>query len=93
MEFNLTTLMAIISIVFCIASFVINRKDKAVKDTKEDNYGLLNYKIDELRKELSRFSDKFDKYEQDIDGRIEKAVDLHIRLYHEKEYKNNDTER
>ena len=93
MEFNLTTVLAIVSIVFCIATFALNRRDKAVKDAKEDNFTLLNYKIDELKRDVTKFADKFDKYEQDIDGRIEKAVDLHIKLYHAKERTGHDFER
>ena len=79
--------LSIIGTVISVSTFVINRKDKAVRDTKEDNYGLLNYKIDELRNEFSKFAEKFDKYEAEIDTRIEKAVDLHIKMYHSGEKK------
>lgn len=79
--------ISILGAVISVTNFVISRKDKAVRDTKEDNYGLLNYKIDELRSEFSKFADKFDKYEAEIDNRIEKAVDLHIKMYHSGENK------
>lgn len=67
-----------------IYNIIVSRKDKAIRDTKEDNFGLLNYKVDELRKDFSKFSDKFDKYENEIDARIEKAVNVHIQMYHNK---------
>lgn len=82
MELTFVAGIGVVATILSIYNIIVSRKDKAVRDTKEDNYGLLNYKIDELRNEFSKFADKFDKYEAEIDGRIEKAVNLHIQMYH-----------
>ena len=77
-------IISAITMVFMIINFALTRKDKAVKDTKEDNYVLLNYKIDELKKDFAEFSSKFDRFENEIDNRIDKAFDTHIKMYHSK---------
>ena len=82
---ELSILISICSLLIVLITFIVNRIDKAKKDSKEDNYGLLNYKIDELKDEFVKFSNKFDKYENEIDERIEKAVNMHIKLYHSKD--------
>ena len=87
MEFNLTTVMAIISIVFCIATFVLNRKDKAVNDTKEEseestNQKLIDYRLTQVERKLDKILDILDSYEKEIEIRVEKAMDNHIKLYH-----------
>lgn len=87
MELTIAIIISILGAVISVSNFVLSRKDKALRDAKEDNFGLLNYKIDELKQEFSKFSDKFDRYENEIDSRIEKAVNLHIQMYHSKDGK------
>lgn len=87
MELTIAVIISIIGVVISVATFVLNRRDKAVRDTKENNFDLLNYKIDELKDEFTKFADKFDRYENEIDARIEKAVNLHIQMYHAKDGK------
>ena len=82
MELTFVAGIGIVATMLSIYNIIVSRKDKAVRDTKEDNYGLLNYKIDELKNEFSKFADKFDKYEAEIDSRIERAVSLHVKMYH-----------
>lgn len=90
MEFNLPTIISIVSIAFCIATFVVNRKDKAVKDTKETdeesaNQKLIDYRLKEVEKKLDKILEKLDSYDKEIDARIEKAIELHIKVYHKGE--------
>ena len=84
MELTFAIVISIISVVITVINFALGRKDKAIKDTKEDNYGLLNYKIDELREGMNRLVDRFDRYEREIDNKLEKAVNNHIKVYHSK---------
>ena len=51
---------------------------------------MLNYKVDELKKDMSELLSKFDKYETEIDDRIEKAIELHVKLYHKRGGKNDN---
>lgn len=76
-----------ISIIGCILSvtnFVLARKDKAVKDTKESHQDLIEYQLKELKEDVKIILSKLDNYNKDIDDRIDKAMDLHIKMYHSK---------
>jgi len=76
-----------ISIIGCILSvtnFVLARKDKAVKDTKESHQDLIEYQLKELKEDVKTILSKLDNYNKDIDDRIDKAMDLHIKMYHSK---------
>lgn len=89
MEFNLTTVIVIINSIFCVATFVLNRKDKAIKDTKDENeessnQKLIDYRLTQVEHKLDKILDILDSYDKEIDERVEKAMSNHIRLYHEK---------
>jgi len=74
-----------ISIIGCILSvtnFVLARKDKAVKDTKENHQELIEYQLKELKEDVKAILNKLDRYDKDIDDRIDKAIELHVKMYH-----------
>ena len=59
-----------ISIIGCILSvtnFVLARKDKAVKDTKESHQDLIEYQLKELKEDVKTILSKLDNYNKDID--------------------------
>lgn len=85
MEINLTTILAILSSVFCIVTFVTNRIDKAKQNTKENHQELIEYQLKELKDDVKSILSKLDKYETDVDEKIDKAMELHIKLYHKGE--------
>jgi peptidoglycan hydrolase CwlO-like protein len=85
MELNLTTVLAILSSVFCIVTFVVNRIDKAKQNTKENHQELIEYQLKELKDDVKSILNKLDKYETDVDEKIDKAIELHIKLYHKGE--------
>ena len=85
MEFSLPLIISIISIIFVIANFVVGQKDKAVKNAKEMNMDLINFRLNELDKNVQKILDKLDTYDSEIDSRIEKALKLHITMYHKGE--------
>ena len=75
----------IISIIVCVVSvitLILNRKDKAIKDSKENHQELIEYQLKELKDDVKSILAKLDKYEKDIDEKIDKAIDMHIKLYH-----------
>lgn len=88
MELTIAMAMSIIGCVISVASFVLNRKDKAVKDSKENHQELIEYQLKELKEDVKTILSKLDKYEKDTDDKINKAIELHINLYH----KNNKRE-
>ena len=82
----LSLLLSTLSIVFVILSFAFNRKDKAVKETKEEssNIKLIEYRLGEVEKKLDQILDKFDKQENDFDKKIKEEFEKHILEYHSK---------
>jgi len=81
---ELTIIISIVSITIAIATFVLNRKDKAVKDAKETNLELINYRLNELDKNVQKILDKLENYESEVDDKIQKAIKQHIEIYHSK---------
>lgn len=85
MEITIIALgLSILGSVISVSTFVLNRKDKAVKDAKEVNMGLIEYRLNELDKNVQKILDKLDTYDTEIDNRIERAMEVHIKEYHKK---------
>lgn len=88
----LSSVFGCLSIIFCIITFVLNRKDKAVKDTQEQdkessNQQLIDYRLGQVEKKLDKILDILDSYDKEMDNRIEKALSQHIKIYHQGELK------
>ena len=92
-DMNVTLLIAIIgcilgiiSGVLGVVSFFLGRKDKGEKDTQNSAYkmGVIETKLDNISNQLKTLSDKFDKYEIEVDDKIEKAIISHEKQYHKK---------
>ena len=81
---ELTVIISIISVIIAVSSFVLGRRDKAVKDAKETNLELINYRLNELDKNVQKILDKLDNYESDTKKIIDEAMEHHIREYHAK---------
>lgn len=77
-------IISIVSITIAIASFVLSRKDKAVKDAKENNLELINYRLDKLDENVQKILDKLDTFDSEVDDKIQKAIKQHIEIYHSK---------
>ena len=82
MELTIALLLSILSSVISVSNFALSRKDKAIKDTKEENYGLLSYKIEDLGKKVDKILEKIEKYEYEFDSKLDKAMELHVEMYH-----------
>lgn len=78
--------LSIISTIVCISTFVKNGNKDIKQDTSKDSYkwGQLDEKLNNLEKQVSKILDKLDTFEMEIDTKIEKALDNHIKQYHEK---------
>lgn len=79
--------LSILASVISVASFVLSRKDKAIKDTKEldeesSNQKLIDYRLTQVEKKLDKILDLLDSYDKEMDNRIDKALEQHIKLYH-----------
>lgn len=75
-----------ISIIISIITFIKNSNKDVKKDTSEDSYkwGRLDERLNNLEKQVNKILDKLDTFELEIDTKIEKALDNHIKQYHEK---------
>lgn len=79
---EITIVISIISVVIAISSFVLGRKDKAVKDAKENNLELINYRLDKLDENVQKILDKLDTFDSEVEDKIQKAIEHHIKEYH-----------
>ena len=84
MEITIALALSILGSVISVSSFVLTRRDKAVKDAKETNLELINYRLNELDKNVQKILYKLDNYESEINAQIEKAMKNHIEVYHSK---------
>ena len=82
MEITIALALSILGSVISVSSFVLTRRDKAVQSAKETNMELINYRLNELDKNVQKILDKLDNYDNEIDNRVEKAIQRHISVYH-----------
>ena len=83
----LSLLLSTLSIVFVILSFAFNRKDKAVKDSKEEsgNQKLIEYRLDKVEEKLDQILSKFDKQQNDFEEKLKEELEKHVLEYHKGE--------
>lgn len=79
----------IIALGISLLTLVLTRLDKAKKEGQDDNLSLINYQITEIKDDVKDILIKLDSYDSEIDKRIEKALELHIKLYHKRSKKND----
>lgn len=86
MELTIGIILSIISCIFVIATFVVNRKDKSNKDTSNGAYaqGRIEEKLANIEKSLTKIEDKLDNYESDIKKVVKEEMNEHILQYHQK---------
>ena len=79
-------IISCVSIVISIVSFIRNGNKDIKQDTSKDSYkwGQLDEKLNNLEKQVNKILDKLDTFELEVDTKIEKALDNHIKQYHEK---------
>jgi hypothetical protein len=84
MAITMALALSILGSVISVSNFALTRKDKAVKDAKETNFELINFRLNELDRNVQKILDKLDGYEKEIDVHVEKAIEHHIKEYHKK---------
>ena len=84
MELTIALILSMLGSVISISNFVLSRKDKAVKDTKENHQELIEYQLKELKDDVKAILNKLEKYDKEFDDRIDKAIELHVELYHKR---------
>lgn len=84
---ELALALSILASVISVSNFVLSRKDKAVKDTKEENKQtsnqiLIDYKLGELSKKVDQVITKLDSYERETKDIVKEEMERHILEYH-----------
>lgn len=84
---ELAVALSILASVISVSNFVLSRKDKAIKDKEEidnenSNQKLIDYRLKEVEKKLDKILDFLNSYDKEIEDKVNKAINLHIELYH-----------
>lgn len=76
--------ISILGAVISVSTFVLNRKDKSNKDTKEDSYkwGQIDTKLSNIEKTLVKIEDKLDNFENETRKIAKEEIDKHELKYH-----------
>lgn len=84
MEITVAVLISIISLGLAVVSFFVGRKDKAVSETSNSQreFGILQQKVEYISQQLDKILAKLDNYDNEIDNRVQKAIENHIAIYH-----------
>ena len=80
--------MSIVGTVIAIASFVLGRKDKAVKETKEEasEQRLIEYRLDQLSNKVDKILEKLENQETEIKRIVDEEIEKHVLQYHKGSY-------
>ncbi len=79
---DLSVAISILAITFTIINFAIARKDKASKDGNKQ--GIIEWRLEDLSKKVDKILDKLDKYDKEVDDKINIAMQHHIAEMHNK---------
>lgn len=84
---ELSLIVSILAVVITVVNFALSRRDKAVKDTKEENKEnanqvLIDYKLGELSKKVDQVITKLDSYERETKNIVKEEMEKHILEYH-----------
>lgn len=81
---TVSLIISIISVVICVITFFNNSKKETKKDTSEEQYrqGRLDQQLKNIFEKLDKIETKLDNYDNEIDIRIETALEHHIKEYH-----------
>lgn len=84
--------LSILASVISVANFVLSRKDKAVKDTKENHQELIEYQLKELKDDYKEMANDIkeimkmlDTYKETFNSMVKEQIEEHIKIYHNKE--------
>lgn len=82
----MTLLIAIIGCVLSVMTFFLGRKDKAVKDTKDEasERKLVEYRLDALAKKVDKILEKLENQEKEMRAIAREEIEKHVLKYHQK---------
>ena len=86
MELTIALALSILGSVISVCSFVLNRKDKSNKDSGDTSYrqGQIDMQLKNILGKLEKIENKLNVYDEEIDKKIDIALEHHIKEYHRK---------
>ena len=84
MELTIALAISIISVVITVINFALNRKDKAIQNTKENNLELINFRLDQLDKNVQKILNRLDQYDEQALKIVQEEIEKHVLKYHQK---------
>lgn len=81
---KMTLAISVVGCVIAVLSFVLGRKDKAVKETKEEasEQRLIEYRLNELTRKVDKILEKLDNQDSEIRKVVNEEIEKHILKYH-----------
>ncbi len=76
--------LSIVSILVVVVNFILSILDRGKKSQKENHQELIEYQLEELKADVKSILNKLEKYDKEFDNKIEKAIELHVQIYHNK---------
>lgn len=84
--------ISILAVVITVSNFVLSRRDKAVKDSKDNHQELIEYQLKELKEDykdiasdIKDIKKMLDTYKETFMSMVKDQMEEHIKLYHNKE--------
>lgn len=86
---TIALVISVLGIVLNVFNFYYSRKKDTITDIKEQdkensNQQLIDYRLTQVEKKLDKILDILDNYDKEIDERVSKAMNEHIKIYHKK---------
>lgn len=89
MELTIALALSILSGVISVSNFALARKDKAVKDTKENHQELIEYRLKELKDDykemlgdIKDIKKMLIDYKETTRAIVKEEIEEHIKQYH-----------
>lgn len=91
MELTIAVVISILNCVLGVVTFAMNRKKEAVDKVEKDGSEktnskseqvLIEYRLTKVEEKLDKILDILDSYDKEIDARVDKAMEEHIKIYH-----------
>lgn len=84
---TIALVISVLGIVLNVFNFYYARKKDNITDVKEKdkesaNQQLIDYRLTQVEKKLDKILDILDNYDKEIDERVSKAMNEHIKIYH-----------
>lgn len=84
---TITMAIAILGVVLNVFNFYYTRKKETITNVKEldkesSNQQLIDYRLTKVEEKLDKILEKLDTYDKEIDERIDKALQQHVKMYH-----------